>query len=1106
MSGTELPDDASGVEYDQAAKTIQKHVKGHKVRMRTNRLANQAARKSKVLAAQSAQVPSKLAKQMSLGKFNIHRKRVVQQGTLAQSEGAIGEARMIDTSEGIAVKVLVYRLVALDQSQAWREGHLLRMAEESQTDGDLEDHIKKLLKRNWRDDPLRRRELAKVGISNRKPEGGPTTPRTQRKGKDSKRTDPSSSEKGPVQEAASAVASAVAEAEAASAAAEAAADLSEATIGALSSLAATTSPKSGSIDDSSVSDPPRRSDAPVGADTEDRASSSADVETWGDVLVHGRGAVGETVLHLLFLLNTDGCRRLIRILVPYLAEFKTVDAFPPHRVGCLDCTYTAQPYYGEVAMHFAIVHHDLEMVELLIKNGAAVNARACGDFFYSNRKLYFGGTLLGFAACLDNKPIVEYLLTNPHCRANANGRDHGPRSKHGVKDWERQKPKMQEFMHRGNSVLHCLVLHERAEMYRYLVEMGANSYCVNCLNQTPLLLAAQSGSKKMVEAAMESTYQMMWSFGPVKCVKVPLYEVERSKEAQFLGESERRERFPSLTSLLEDEGPTEREARKKNDKRKLTLLGGISRRPSYLAMGEPEKRRKTILQEIESDKQSDLLYISVLWSVVQGKWDCFARSIFVYFSALNFVSLISQTLALCTVFEGNDECTIVLYLGVVPVPIRDVPAVVGDAAYLVTLFIALLLLLRYILTMRKLKRSWLYILEHGLPELLSCSLQYVSIAFRFDRDLLPINRLLLGLTSCLGWIRFMRNTFNYSPQLGPLLKMVFRMLGGDVAQWLILYSCFFASFQSLLLGLMLGDGGGIDAVQLLHDGSETQTILYAAKVLFRFTVNPDTSYFIDAVGGWPTDWNGTGNEEEPSYSGRDLEPMTWFFVGILWISLLLWILLGSVVLLNLLIAMMGNTYSQLYAKSEAEWRFSFWQLVLTQEATPRFFVPPFKCFNVKNRPSNHVRGNLKIMTTTGAEAEVECWFLMVELDVDQDVNDDPQAKWLEKQELRGGTPGTTPSDKNAQLIADEVERRFIVLQENIVHRVREQVERALMRVPGMAGTDISLTAMPSIPGALPMPESAPSAELGKTEAPAAAPSAEPRDTLAAWANGASLAC
>lgn len=36
---------------------------------------------------------------------------------------------------------------------------------------------------------------------------------------------------------------------------------------------------------------------------------------------------------------------------------------------------------GQSALHLAIVHDDYETVQLLLQNGADVNARACGAFF-----------------------------------------------------------------------------------------------------------------------------------------------------------------------------------------------------------------------------------------------------------------------------------------------------------------------------------------------------------------------------------------------------------------------------------------------------------------------------------------------------------------------------------------------------------------------------------------------------------------------------------------------------------------------------------------------------------------------------------------------------
>ena len=96
-------------------------------------------------------------------------------------------------------------------------------------------------------------------------------------------------------------------------------------------------------------------------------------------------------------------------------------------------------------------------------------------------------------------------------------------------------------------------------MYRYLVELGANTYATNFANQTcrplpppatrphphphayspgrprrPVLLAVACGSRRMVSAAMEATHIPVWTFGPVKCVKVPLYEVESHKESTII--------------------------------------------------------------------------------------------------------------------------------------------------------------------------------------------------------------------------------------------------------------------------------------------------------------------------------------------------------------------------------------------------------------------------------------------------------------------------------------------------------------------------------------------------------------------------------------------
>lgn len=107
------------------------------------------------------------------------------------------------------------------------------------------------------------------------------------------------------------------------------------------------------------------------------------------MLLHGRGTVGEAALHLLCLLGTKQHLRVVHALVPWLAKQTTTDK-NGEEVGALDVSYLGQPYNGEVALHFAVIAQNLELVRLLVEHGASVHAHASGDFLYSDSKLYFG--------------------------------------------------------------------------------------------------------------------------------------------------------------------------------------------------------------------------------------------------------------------------------------------------------------------------------------------------------------------------------------------------------------------------------------------------------------------------------------------------------------------------------------------------------------------------------------------------------------------------------------------------------------------------------------------------------------------------------------------
>lgn len=112
-----------------------------------------------------------------------------------------------------------------------------------------------------------------------------------------------------------------------------------------------------------VSDPKRieaMRAAGLPAEAEDAEDADAPF-TWGEILTQGRGTVGETVLHLCMLLHTSLHLRIIRILVPYLSTRSIADTGGVV-VPALDASYQGEPYNGEVALHFAVIQKNMEMV------------------------------------------------------------------------------------------------------------------------------------------------------------------------------------------------------------------------------------------------------------------------------------------------------------------------------------------------------------------------------------------------------------------------------------------------------------------------------------------------------------------------------------------------------------------------------------------------------------------------------------------------------------------------------------------------------------------------------------------------------------------------
>ncbi len=392
------------------------------------------------------------------------------------------------------------------------------------------------------------------------------------------------------------------------------------------------------------------------------------------------------------------------------------------------------------------MHNDLALVKLLIESGADCCApHASGDFFYDHRALYFGGSCLGFAACMGRKDIVAYLLTNSHCQANPNQLDLGPHCANRT---------FNRSMARENTVLHCLVLHDQQEMYRTLVdEYGANPWAPNIHGDTPLLLACRR-SLNMAQVAMIASRQMVWSYASVTCVRYPLYELEGEG---FGARRKRQGGAPSTGSERLSEG------------------SGVMKEVSQLLRGRQGQRhmnvnanRQSVLSVVTRERVASLLYSDVLWKLIQDKWHVFGRPRFFWFAAVSLICQMLLTLSLCRrpvledapwLLQPGDKCEGVLVVLIVPISLQ-IPTRVASWCFSASLALNAILLLRLLFAMSRLgtntrsglSRQVLGLLAHVMPWVALLVLKLGDEGLYF---------VVHGFAASLGWLHFMKVCFSF---------------------------------------------------------------------------------------------------------------------------------------------------------------------------------------------------------------------------------------------------------------------------------------------------------------------------------------------------------
>ncbi|KAK0416395.1 hypothetical protein QR680_012460 [Steinernema hermaphroditum] len=224
-----------------------------------------------------------------------------------------------------------------------------------------------------------------------------------------------------------------------------------------------------------------------------------------------RGKMGENLLHICLLHNTVDHNDLAKLLVKRYPKM-------------VNDIFISEEYYGLSPLHQAIVNEDIAMVYFMCRNSADVHQRCYGSFFcaedqkssrtdslehewvdlvhntrYSGQ-MYWGEHPLSFAACTNQLDCFRILRA---CKADPNRQDTN-----------------------GNTVLHMAVIHELPEMFRLAHESGAKLHIKNCQKLTAMGVAAKLAKKEMFDLILELEQDIIWTYGDATCTAFPLQGID----------------------------------------------------------------------------------------------------------------------------------------------------------------------------------------------------------------------------------------------------------------------------------------------------------------------------------------------------------------------------------------------------------------------------------------------------------------------------------------------------------------------------------------------------------------------------------------------------
>eukprot|EP00392_Amoebophrya_sp_AT5.2_P017583 g17964.t1 len=259
---------------------------------------------------------------------------------------------------------------------------------------------------------------------------------------------------------------------------------------------------------------------------------------WCDVLLHGRGAVGETALHLCFLRNTPAHRALARHLIarfgqclcrqrfdPAIHPLMRVDVprsrrslpaspadeaekRPSNRISSIELDSTVDRVSTTLGVAGGGWKEEEEDVNSPAQDVEAVFVKFV-DATYTGAS-YCGEACLHIAIVngdLASQEIFDYLVENENHKNNF----------------------LRQVDHFGNGVLHLITLHGQVALLKHVMgkyKEQLDLFQLNFSGFAPISLAAAIQSTEVFELLMDLSGEVLWAYGPVRCIRYPLLKLD----------------------------------------------------------------------------------------------------------------------------------------------------------------------------------------------------------------------------------------------------------------------------------------------------------------------------------------------------------------------------------------------------------------------------------------------------------------------------------------------------------------------------------------------------------------------------------------------------